>query len=132
MKNLCFFGGSFFNKNCWHLEFLVNQIFGQRFIIFEKLRYIGQLLLNYELSKLLLQFIEYRLDQPYNKHTKIAINSPIQYFEGYSQKKESAKSLKLFGPPTAKWRPCKVFTRLNGDDLLMANILKLHEYQAFG
>ena len=37
MRNLCFFGGSFFKwKNCWHLEFLMNQIFGQRFIVFKK------------------------------------------------------------------------------------------------
>ena len=34
MKNLCFFGGSFFKwKNCWHLKFLMNQIFGQRPLI---------------------------------------------------------------------------------------------------
>ena len=30
---------------CWHLEFLMNQLFGQRFIIFEKVRCSGQLLL---------------------------------------------------------------------------------------
>ena len=29
-------------------------------------------------------------------------------------KKMSAKCLKLFGPPTTKWRPCKVFAKLNG------------------
>ena len=32
------------NKNWWHFEFLMNQIFGQRFIIFEKWRYRSQLL----------------------------------------------------------------------------------------
>ena len=31
--------------NCWHLGLLMNQIFGQKFIIFEKLRYMGPLLL---------------------------------------------------------------------------------------
>ena len=30
MKNLCFFGGSSFKwKNCWHLEFLMNQIYSE-------------------------------------------------------------------------------------------------------
>ena len=33
---------------------------------------------NYGPSKLLLRFIEYRLDQLNNKHTKIAVNSAIQ------------------------------------------------------
>ena len=42
---------------------------------------------NYRPSKLLLHFIEYLQDQLNNKHTKIAVNSPIQYFEGCSQKK---------------------------------------------
>ena len=44
----------------------------------------------------------------------------------------SAKSLKLFGPPTTKWRPCKIFAKLNRNHLLIANIFKLHEYQTFG
>ena len=35
----------FRNKKCWHFKFLMNQISGQRFIIFEKLRYRGQFLL---------------------------------------------------------------------------------------
>ena len=43
----------------------------------------------------------------------------------------SAKSLKFFGPPTTKWRPCKIFAKLNGNHLLMASIFKLHEYQTF-
>ena len=42
---------------------------------------------NYGPSKLLLYFIEYRLDQFNNKHTKIALNSTVQYFDGRSQKK---------------------------------------------
>ena len=82
--------------------------------------------------KLLLHFIEYRLDQLNSKHTKIAVNSAIRYFEGCSQKKMSAKSFKLFGPPTTKWWSCKVFAKLNGNHLLMANIFKLHEYKTFG
>ena len=92
---------------------------------------------NYGSSKLLLNFIEYRLDQPNNKHTKTAVNSAIQYFAGCSQKKCLLKVWSFhhkmawkrdwnFGPP------CKIFAKLNGNHLLMANILKLHEYQTFG
>ena len=44
----------------------------------------------------------------------------------------SAKSLKFLGPATTKWRPCKVFAKLNRNHLLMANISRLHEYQTFG
>ena len=71
----------------------MNQIFGQSFIIFEKLSYMVQLLLKLRAAKLLLQFIEYLLDQLNSKHTKITVNSTIQYLEGCSQKKMSAKSL---------------------------------------
>ena len=44
----------------------------------------------------------------------------------------SAKSLKFFGPCTTKWRPCKTIAKLNGNHFLIANILKLYEYQTFG
>ena len=44
----------------------------------------------------------------------------------------SAKSLTFFGPPITKWQPCKIFAKLNGNHLLMANIFKLHEDQTFG
>ena len=86
---------------------------------------------NYGPSKLLLHFIEYRLDQLNKKHTKIAVNSTMQYFEGSSQKKCLLK-VWIFGPPTTKWRPCKIFAKLNRNHLLMANIFKLHKYQTFG
>ena len=65
----------------------MNQVFGQRFIVFEKLEYRGQLLLEKMQSKLLLHFIEYRLDQLNSKHTKIAVNLAIQYFESSFQNK---------------------------------------------
>ena len=64
----------------------MNQIFGQRFIIFENWGIWVNYCWNYGPSKLLLQFIEYRLDQLNNKHAKI-VNSAIQYFEGCSEKK---------------------------------------------
>ena len=103
----------------------MNQIFRQRF---QKLSIGVYYCWNYGPSKLLLHFIEYCLDQLNNKHTKIAVNSTIQYFEGRSQKNVCWE----FGPSTTKWRPCKIFAKLNGNHLLMANIFKLHEYQTFG
>ena len=86
---------------------------------------------NYGPLKLLLHFIEYRLDQLNKKHTKIAVNLTMQYFEGSSQKKCLLKVL-IFVRPTTKWQPCKIFAKLNGNHLLMANIFKLHKYQTFG
>ena len=47
-------------------------------------------------------------------------------------KKMPAKNLRFFGPPITKWRPCKVFAKLNRNHLLMANISRLHEDQTFG
>ena len=81
---------------------------------------------NYGPSKLLLHFIEYRLDQLNSKHTKIAVNSAIQYFEGCSQKKCLLKvwSFLVHSPQNVG--------KLNGNHLLMANIFKLHKYQTFG
>ena len=75
-----------------------------------KSRYRSQLVLDYGPSKLLLYFIEYRLDERNNKYTHLS-------------KEMSDKSLKFFCPPTRKWRPYQI---------LMANIFKLHEYQTFG
>ena len=85
---------------------------------------------NYGPSKLLPHFIEHRLDQLNNKHTKTAVNSTV--FWKLLSKEMSAKSLKVFGPPTTKWQPCKIFTKLTRNHLLMDNIFKLHEYQRFG
>ena len=85
---------------------------------------------NYGPSKFLLQFIEYRLDQLNNKHTKITVNSAIQHFEGCSQNKCLLKVWSSLS--THHKKVCKVFAKLNGNHLLMANIFKLHEYPAFG
>ena len=65
----------------------MNQIIGQRFIIFLKMRYRGQQCWNHRPSKFLLHFIKYHLGQVNSTHTKIAENLAIQYFEGCSQKK---------------------------------------------
>ena len=85
---------------------------------------------NYGPSKLLLHFIAYRLDQLNSKHRKIAANSSIQHFEGCSQNKCLLKVWSSLS--THHKKVCKVFAKLNGNHLLMANIFKLHEYQTFG
>ena len=106
----------------------MNQIFGQRLIIFKKMRYRGQLCWNYGLSNLLRHFIEYLLDQLNSKHTKIAVNWAIQCFEGCFQKICLLK-VWIF---LVHASPCKIFTKLNRNHLLIDNIFKLHEYQTFG
>ena len=86
---------------------------------------------NHEPLNLLLHSTEYRLDQLNNKHTKTTANLITQFFEKAAIKKRSGKSLKFFELSTRKWRPCKTFTKLNGNHLLMVNIFKLHKYQTF-
>ena len=126
MKNLCF-GGSFFKMKIANiLNFLWIKYLGKGLSYLKNWGIGVYCCWNYEPSKLLLHFIEYRLDQLNNKHTKIAVNSAIQYFEGRSQKKC------LFnGSSATKWRPCKIIVKLNGNHLLMANIFKLHKYLIF-
>ena len=78
---------------------------------------------DYGPSKLLLYFIEYQ--QPH-KNSSIFDNT---VFWRLLSKEMSAKSLMFFGPPTTKWRSCKIFTKLNGQYLV--NIFKLHECKTF-
>ena len=108
MKNLCFFWRLLSqNKNCLHFEFLMNQIFGQRFIRFERLRYRGQLLLKLRAVEVATSF-----------HISLFhIHFIFQYFESSSQKKCLLKVL-IFGPPTTEWQPCEMFVKLNGNYLL--------------
>ena len=80
MKNLCFLTVPF-SKN----KLLTFGIFNESNIwATEKLRYMGQLLLKVRAVEVS-TIIEYRLDQLNNKHTKIAVNSAIQYFESCYQ-----------------------------------------------
>ena len=87
---------------------------------------------NYGPSKLLLHFIEYRLDQLNNKYTKIAVNLAIQYFEGRSQKKCLLKIWSFLVHPPQNSGPVKLLQNWTETIFLMANIFKLHEYQTFG
>ena len=92
MKNLRFCWLFFQNENCWHFEILMNQMFGQRFIIFEKLKYRDKILLSYVPPKLLLHFIEYCPHQLNNKHVNIAVNLTMQLSESYYQKQYLVKA----------------------------------------
>ena len=80
---------------------------------------------NYWPSKFLLHFIEYCLDRLNSKHTKVAVNSAIRYFEGRSQKKCLLKNRSFCSTHH------KSFAKLYGNHLLMSNIFKLHKYQTF-
>ena len=68
---------------------------------------------NYGPSKLLLHFIEYRLDQLNSKHNSSKLGNTV--FWRLLSKEMSAESLKFFGPPTTKWRPWKIFAKLKGN-----------------
>ena len=128
-----FFGGSFFKKqiaDIWNFQWI--KYLGKVLSYLKNLGIRVNYCWNYGPSKLQLQFIEYRLDQLNNKAHKNSSKLGNTVFCRLFSKQMSAKRLKLFGPPTTKWRPCKVFAKLNENHLLMANIFKLHEYQTFG
>ena len=133
MKKLCFVGGSFFQKdiadiwNFWLITYL-----GKGLSYLKNWGVGVNYCWNYGPSKLLLHFIEYRIDQLNSEHTKTASKLDNTVFWRLLSKEMSAKSLKVFGLPTTKWRPCKIFTKLTRNHLLMANIFKLHEYKTFG
>ena len=122
MKNLCFFfgGAPFFKKNIadiwnfWWIKYL-----GKGLSYLKKWGVVVNYCWNYGPSKLLLHFIECRLDQPNSKYTKTAVKLDNTIFWRPVSRKMSAKSLKCFGPPTTKWRPRKIFAKLNRSYLLM-------------
>ena len=99
-------------------EFLMNQIFGQRFIILGKWRLGVNYCWNYWPSKLFLHFIELRVDQLNKKHTKTAVNSAIQLFESRYQRKYLVKVGSFSAHPPQNFK-------LNGNHALMANISNL-------
>ena len=128
-----FSGGSFFKKqiaDIWNFQWI--RYLGKGLSYWKIEVYGFNYFWNYGSSKLLLQFIENRLDQLNNKAHKNSSKLGNTVFCRLFSKQMSAKRLKLFGPPTTKWRPCKVFAKLNENHLLMAHIFKLHEYQTFG
>ena len=94
-----FFSGSFFKyqiTDIWNLELM--KYLGIALSYLKNWAIWVNYFWNYGLLKLLLQFIEYRLYQLNNKHTKI-VNSTIQYFEGSSQSKCLLKVWSFFVHP---------------------------------
>ena len=96
------------------------------------MRYRGQLLLKLRAVQVATSFHWISSRSTYQQAHKSSSKLVNTVFWRLLSKEMSAKSLKFFGPPTTKWRPCKIFAKLNGNHLLMANIFKLHEYQTFG
>ena len=87
---------------------------------------------NYGPSKLLLHYIKYRLDQLNKKHTKIAVNSAIQYFESCSQKKFLLKVWSFLVHPPQNGVSVKFLRNwTETNHLLVANIFKLYKYRTF-
>ena len=114
MKNLCFFlggrGGAPFSKkniadiwSFWWIKYL-----GKGLSYLKNWGVRVNYCWNYGLSKLLLHFIEYRLDQRNSEHTNIAVNSAIQYFEDHSQKKCLLKVWSFLVLPPQNGSPVKV------------------------
>ena len=112
MKNLCFFGGYFFQKkiaDIWKFQWMKN--LGKGLSYLKKWGVVVNYCWNYGPPKLLLHFIEYCLDQLNSKHTKIAVNLTIQYFEGCSWKKYLLKVWRFLVHPPQNV-PCTIFTKL--------------------
>ena len=155
---MCCIGGSFFkNKNSWHFQFLISQIFGKSFIIFWNYgswnycwnygssNYFwnygpANYCWNYGPSNLLLRFINYFLDQLNNKHTNThkrtnthkytntAVNSKIQFLETRYQKKWLVKVWSFLARLPQNDGPVKFLRNWTK----LNGFLKLHKYQAFG
>ena len=117
MKNLCFFGGSVFKiKIADILNFKWIKYLGKDLSYLKNWGIGFYCCWNYWSSKLLLHFIEYRLDQLNKKHKKIAVNSAIQYFKGHSQKKCLLKVWSFLVHPPQNGGPVKLlqnWTKIN-------------------
>ena len=128
MKNLFFWRFFFQNRNCWHFEFSMNQIFGQRFIIFEKLRCRGLLLLKPRAVEVTTSFHWMSLRSTQKQALENSMKLGNALFWRPLSKEMCAESLQF---STTEWWPCNFFAKLNGNHLLIANIFKLHEYKTF-
>ena len=110
----------------------MDQILGQRLIIFEKLRYRSQLLLKVRVVGVASSLIKYRLDQLNNKHTNIEVDSEIQFFESHYQMNCVIKVWSFSTNPLQNDCPLKFLQNSMETIFYFANILKLYGYQTFG
>ena len=53
------------------------------------------------------------------------------FFWKLTPKQVFVENLKVFDPPTTKWRSFNFFEKVNRNHILMANFSKLCKYQAF-
>ena len=108
MEILCLFGHPFFKiKFAGILNFQWIKYLGRSLSYLKNWGIGVYYCWNYEPSKLLLHFTEYRIDQLNNKHTKIVVNSAIQYFEGRCQKKCLLKVWRFLVHPPQHGGPVK-------------------------
>ena len=105
----------------------MNQIVGHSFIIFEKVRCSGQLLL-----KLWAEEVTTSLHWKSSRSTWYQTHRNSKLGNTVFWRLLSNSFEMLFSQPTPKWRLCKIFAKLNSNYLLMTNIFKLHQYKTFG
>ena len=104
----------FQNKNSWHLQFSITQIFRLMFIIFEYSIYIDQLLLKLRPSNLLFRFTWYRWQQLNNRQRKTAVNFLIYFLRDIINSNVWWKCQVFWHPDltmTAHWNFCKIEQR---------------------
>ena len=132
MKNLCLFGGSFFKiKIADVLNLQGIKYLGKDLSYLKNWGIEVYYCWNYGLSKLLLHFIEYRLDQLNKKHTKIAVTSTIQYFEGHSQKKCLLKAWSFLVHLPQNGGTVKFFQNWT-ETIFNGQYFQVSKYQTFG
>ena len=101
----------FRNKNCWHPEFLMNQIFGQRFTTFETMRYSCSVMLILRAAQVATSF-HWLSSRSFEKQAhKNSSKLDNTIFWKLLSKEMSGKSLKFFSPTTTKWQPFKFFAK---------------------
>ena len=88
---------------------------------------------NYGPSNLLFRFFRYRLSHLTNRQTdKNSRKLDNTFFWKLTPKQLLGESFKFFDPPTTKWYTFKLFAKLNGNHIVMANFSKFYNYQTFG
>ena len=131
MKTFVVFGDFYFqNKNSWHLQFLITQIFRLMFIIFNIWHISVNYCWNYGPSNLLFRFTWYSWQQLNNRQRKTAVNLLLHFFWKVLSIAVSGESFKFFDTRTLKLRSFAIFVKLNRNDISLAVSAKFAEYQS--
>ena len=132
IENIVLFGAFYFkNKNSWHFQFSISQIFQQSFIVSENLTCNSQLLLTLLAVEVAISFISLLLRSSWQQTDENSRKLDNTFFWKPTPRQVFVESFKFFGPPTTKWRSFKFFAKLIGNHILMANFSKLRKYQTF-